>query len=73
MGMPNPHQNSMNLKTTYQALRRFLAEEDGPTAVEYAVMLGLILAVCIAAVAFLGTKNQESFDSSASAISGAVN
>ena len=32
----------------------FLREEDGPTAVEYAVMLALLLAVVIAAVANIG-------------------
>src|ERR1700731_1006796 len=33
---------------------RFLAQEDGPTAVEYAVMLALIIVVCIAAITTLG-------------------
>ena len=32
----------------------FLRREDGPTAVEYAVMLALIIVVCIAAVTTLG-------------------
>ena len=31
-------------------LRRFLAEEDGPTAVEYAIMLSLIVIVCISTI-----------------------
>ena len=35
---------------------RFLKKEDGPTAVEYAVMLALIIVVCIAAITTLGTK-----------------
>jgi pilus assembly protein Flp/PilA len=33
----------------------FLKKEDGPTAVEYAVMLALIIVVCIAAITSLGT------------------
>jgi len=33
---------------------QFLKKEDGPTAVEYAVMLALIIAVCFAAVANIG-------------------
>jgi pilus assembly protein Flp/PilA len=34
----------------------FLSSEDGPTAVEYAVMLALILVVCIAAITTLGSN-----------------
>ena len=34
----------------------FLKHEDGPTAVEYAVMLALIIVVCIAAISALGTN-----------------
>jgi pilus assembly protein Flp/PilA len=40
---------------------RFLREEDGPTAVEYAVMLALIIVVCASAVALLGTNTSSSF------------
>lgn len=54
-----------------QAMLTFLQEEDGPTAVEYAVMLALIAAVCIGSVGFLATQTQESFDASADAIAGA--
>jgi pilus assembly protein Flp/PilA len=39
----------------------FLANEDGPTAVEYAVMLALIIVVCIAAVTTLGTNSNNTF------------
>ena len=35
---------------------RFLKQEDGPTAVEYAVMLALIIVVCIAAITTLGSN-----------------
>jgi pilus assembly protein Flp/PilA len=37
-------------------LRQFLRSEDGPTAVEYAVMLALILVACITIVTTLGTS-----------------
>ena len=37
-------------------LERFCKAEDGPTAVEYAVMLALIVVVCIAAITTLGTN-----------------
>ncbi len=39
----------------------FLRAEDGPTAVEYAVMLALIIVVCIAAVATLGSNASNTF------------
>jgi pilus assembly protein Flp/PilA len=40
---------------------RFVKTEDGPTAVEYAVMLALIIVVCIAAVTTLGRNANETF------------
>ena len=40
-------------------VRRFLASEDGPTAVEYAVMLALILVACITIVTSLGTTVRQ--------------
>ena len=42
-------------------VRRFLASEDGPTAVEYAVMLALIIVACIAIVTALGTSVSSTF------------
>ena len=39
----------------------FLAREDGPTAVEYAVMLALIIVVCIAAITALGSNANKVF------------
>jgi pilus assembly protein Flp/PilA len=42
-------------------LVRFLKKEDGPTAVEYAVMLALIIVVCIAAISTLGSNTNETF------------
>lgn len=40
---------------------RFLKQEDGPTAVEYAVMLALIVVVCIAAITTLGQNANKTF------------
>ena len=40
---------------------RFLKTEDGPTAVEYAVMLSLIIVVCLTAVATLGSQANNTF------------
>jgi pilus assembly protein Flp/PilA len=42
-------------------LARFLRQEDGPTAVEYAVMLALIIVVCIAAITSLGSSASQTF------------
>ena len=44
-----------------QSVRTFLETEDGPTAVEYAVMLALILVACIATVQTLGTSADAKF------------
>ncbi|MCX7702429.1 MAG: Flp family type IVb pilin [Gemmataceae bacterium] len=41
----------------------FLKREDGPTAVEYAVMLALIVVVCIAAITTLGQNANSTFNS----------
>jgi len=41
----------------------FLKREDGPTAVEYAVMLALIIVVCITAITALGTNANKTFSS----------
>jgi pilus assembly protein Flp/PilA len=39
----------------------FLKRDDGPTAVEYAVMLALIIVVCIAAISALGSNAEGTF------------
>ncbi|HYV36218.1 MAG TPA: Flp family type IVb pilin [Gemmataceae bacterium] len=49
----------------------FLKREDGPTAVEYAVMLALIIVVCIAAITALGSNANQTFTSVGTAIGGA--
>lgn len=46
-----------------EKVRRFLQREDGPTAVEYAVMLALIIVVCITAITALGTNANKTFTS----------
>ena len=44
-----------------QHLVTFLKNEDGPTAVEYAVMLALIIVVCITAITALGSNANNTF------------
>ncbi len=48
----------------------FLKREDGPTAVEYAVMLSLIIVVCIAAITTLGKNANQAFSYVGSNIKG---
>lgn len=50
------------MKTFAKSVQRFLASEDGPTAVEYAVMLALIIVVCLAAVSALGSNANAKFE-----------
>jgi len=45
-----------------QSLAKFLKSEDGPTAVEYAVMVALIIVVAIGAVQLLGQKTSSTFN-----------
>jgi pilus assembly protein Flp/PilA len=47
----------------------FVQCEDGPTAVEYAVMLALIIVVCIGAITTLGGNANQTFTSVGNAIS----
>ena len=44
-------------------VRRFLVSEDGPTAVEYAVMLALIVIVCLVSIQAIGTNANATFNS----------
>ena len=48
------------MKKFANSIVEFLKEEDGPTAVEYAVMLALIVVVCLAAVGTIGTESNKS-------------
>ena len=53
-------------------LLRFLKADDGPTAVEYAVMLALIVLVCFAAIKSVGTTTGASFSNSSLSIGNAM-
>jgi pilus assembly protein Flp/PilA len=58
-------------KSLRKSIVNFLTEEDGPTAVEYAILLSMIAGICIASVNFMADKTVESFDSSRVAIEAA--
>jgi pilus assembly protein Flp/PilA len=49
------------MKRLVQKVARFLKKEDGPTAVEYAVMLALIIVVCLVAITTLGSQANNTF------------
>ncbi len=48
----------------------FLRNEDGPTSVEYAVMLALVVVVCLASITSLGAKTSTTFNNVATKMAG---
>lgn len=62
----------MNIAKLISKTVQFFREEDGPTSVEYAIMLAMILGVCILSVQTLSDKTRESFEESAAAIDEAL-
>jgi pilus assembly protein Flp/PilA len=56
------------MKNLAKKMQRFLVSEDGPTAVEYAVMLALIIVVCLTAINSIGTKANTTFSNVAGSI-----
>ncbi len=50
-----------DMKNLALKVQRFLTSEDGPTAVEYAVMLALIVIVCLTAIQAIGTNANTTF------------
>tara|TARA_B100002051_G_scaffold239233_1_gene242326 strand:- start:216 stop:413 length:198 start_codon:yes stop_codon:yes gene_type:complete len=59
-------------KKTMQRLWKLVTDEDAATAVEYAVMLALIILACIGAVSFLGTNASNAWESNSNAIGGSM-
>ncbi len=56
------------MKSLALKVQRFLVSEDGPTAVEYAVMLALIIIVCLTAISSVGTNTKSTFTKVANSI-----
>ena len=48
--------------------KRFIQEEEGATAVEYAVMIVLIIVVCLATITLLGSEVEQAFSKVASTL-----
>jgi pilus assembly protein Flp/PilA len=57
------------MKNFAKKMQRFLVSEDGPTAVEYAVMLALIVIVCLTAIRSIGQQANTTFNSVATSLS----
>ena len=56
------------MSSFFRIVRLFLAAEEGPTAVEYAVMLSLIVCACIAAITSIGSNATSVFQNAANSI-----
>ena len=56
------------MRSLTKSLVSFLKREDGPTAVEYAVMLALIVVVCLAAITAMGKNANSTFSFVASSV-----
>jgi pilus assembly protein Flp/PilA len=50
------------MKTVRKTVNRFLADDSGATMVEYAIMVALIAAICIAVIKVIGTKSNTAFE-----------
>ena len=60
------------MKSLVTNLKRVLVSEDGPTTVEYAVMLALIIIMALLAVQLIGTNVRDSFQGLADGMPPAV-
>ncbi len=56
------------MKNLAKSVKRFLVSEDGPTAVEYAVMLALIVIVCLTSIQAIGTNASKKFKAAADSL-----
>ena len=60
----------LKMKSFVTHVRRFIKSEDGPTAVEYAVMLALIIVVAMTAISAVGTQMAGQFNTIATTVGG---
>lgn len=67
---PTRRKLEATMSSSIAKVRRFLRREDGPTAVEYAVMLALIIVVCLAAVQTIGKNASSTFRSVSNQLGG---
>jgi len=50
-----------------ERVRKFIDSEDGPTDVEYAVMMALIIVVCVSTITTLGTNTKTTYTTAGNA------
>jgi pilus assembly protein Flp/PilA len=62
------HPSEEVMKNIISKVQRFLKSEDGPTAVEYAIMLALIVIVCLTAIQAIGDNANTAFNTIATEI-----
>ncbi len=56
------------LSSTFSAVRRFWADDEGATLVEYVLLVALIGAVCVGAVTLLGTNTNTKLNAAATTL-----
>ncbi len=59
------------MRAWVQSLVKFLKKEDGPTAVEYAIMLALIIVICVGAISIVGSNANTTYSNVSAHIKGA--
>jgi pilus assembly protein Flp/PilA len=69
--IPHRRDTRETMKNLANRIKKFLKSEDGPTAVEYAVMLALIVIVCLVSITAIGNNANQTFDSVAQALTAA--
>jgi pilus assembly protein Flp/PilA len=60
------------MRTIARRVVRFVKTEDGPTAVEYAVMLALVITVCLVAITTLGSQANNTFSTTSNKLKAAA-
>ena len=62
LAKPQRQKEREMMKNFVKTIKRFLVSEDGPTAVEYAVMLAFIVTVCVTAIMSVGHEVNHKFE-----------
>lgn len=63
-----PEEKEMAMKALVNAVKKFVCNEDGVTAIEYGLIAALVAVVIISAVTLMGTKVAATFNSVAAAL-----
>lgn len=57
-----PSQEEASMEKLWAGILEFMRDEEGATAVEYGVLIALIIAVCIVVIEIIGTKINTAFE-----------